>query len=268
MQGVGLLYFNMEDPTVGGYSADKVALRRAIGLAMNAERTIQLAYGGQGFVAHSPMGAHVRGFDAAFRSENGQHDPARAKALLDTYGYLDRDGDGWRELPDGQPLVLAMATESTQITRQQDELFQKDMEAVGLNVQFRIALWQENLKAARAGKLMMWRAGLFAGVPDGTEFLVNFYGPSAGSYNLSRFRLPEMDALYERIVGMPDGEERDALFERAKRIAVAYMPHKTIMHRVESYMSQPWVVGFRYKPFLPGFYHMVDIDDTSIAPAH
>ena len=33
-------------------------------------------------------------------------DPARARALLDTAGLLDRDGDGLRELPDGAPLVL------------------------------------------------------------------------------------------------------------------------------------------------------------------
>ena len=35
-----------------------------------------------------------------------EYDPARAKALLDLYGYVDRDGDGWRDMPDGSPLVL------------------------------------------------------------------------------------------------------------------------------------------------------------------
>ena len=39
-----------------------------------------------------------------------EHNPARAKALLDSFGYVDRDGDGWRELPDGTPLTLEMAT--------------------------------------------------------------------------------------------------------------------------------------------------------------
>jgi len=33
-------------------------------------------------------------------------DPARARALLDGAGLLDRDGDGLRELPDGAPLTL------------------------------------------------------------------------------------------------------------------------------------------------------------------
>ena len=34
------------------------------------------------------------------------YDPAKAKALLDMFGYVDRDGDGWREQPDGTPLVI------------------------------------------------------------------------------------------------------------------------------------------------------------------
>lgn len=262
---VSYLYFNMEDPIVGGYSPDKTALRRAIGLGTNVERSIALARGGQGLVAQSAVAAHVRGFDGGFRSENGEYDPARAKALLDTYGYLDRNGDGWRELPDGQPLILYQATEPSQISRQMDELFRKDMEAIGLRVEFKVAQWQENAKASRAGKLMMWQLGTYVVAPDGTESLLRFYGPAAGAANQSRFRLPAMDALYEKLVVMPDGPERDAVFDQAKRLAIAYMPEKTTVHRVFSYMNHPWVIGYRIKPFIPGWYQMVDID-LSLAP--
>ena len=263
---VSYYYFNMEDPIVGGYSPDKIALRRAVGLGMNVERSIALARGGQGLVAQSAIAAHVRGFDAGFRSENGEYDPARSKALLDTYGYLDRDGDGWRELPNGEPLVLAVSTDPSQISRQMDELFQKDMQAIGLKVEFRVAQWQENAKASRAGKLMMWQLGTYVLAPDGTDSLIRFYGPAAGGNNQSRFKLPAMDALYEKISVMPDGPERDALFDQAKRIVVAYMPEKTTVHRVFSYMNHPWVIGYRIKPFIPGWYQMVDID-LSLAPS-
>ena len=262
---VSYIYFNMEDPIVGGYTPEKVALRRAVGLGMNIERSIALARGGQGLVAQSAMAAHARGFDSGFRSENGEYDVARAKALLDTYGYLDRNGDGWRELPNGQPLVLEYSTDPSQISRQMDELFQKDMQAIGLKVAFKVAQWQENAKASRAGKLMMWQLGTFIIAPDGTDSLIRFYGPAAGGNNQSRFKLPAMDALYEKISVMPDGPERDALFDQAKRLVVAYMPEKTTVHRVFSYMSQPWVVGYRIKPFIPGWYQMVDID-SSLAP--
>ena len=36
--------------------------------------------------------------------------PPAAKALLDKFGYVDRDGDGWRDLPDGKPFTLLMAS--------------------------------------------------------------------------------------------------------------------------------------------------------------
>ena len=45
----------------------------------------------------------------------GEYNPAQAKALLDAFGYVDRDGDGWRELPDGTPMTLEMATEPDQL---------------------------------------------------------------------------------------------------------------------------------------------------------
>ena len=38
-----------------------------------------------------------------------EFDRAKAQALLDMYGYVDRDGDGWRERPDGAPLTLEYA---------------------------------------------------------------------------------------------------------------------------------------------------------------
>ena len=259
-QNVSYLYFNMTDPIVGGYTPDKVALRRAIGLGMDLEKNIRLVRGGQGVVAQSPISINLRGFDPAFRSENGEYDVARANALLDLFGYIDRNDDGWRDLPSGQALVLKMATESSQISRQNNELFERDMSALRLKVEFKPAQWQENAKNGRAGKLMMWQLGYGAFVPDGLDSLTRLYGPSAGGFNMSRFNLPEFNALYEKILLMPDGDERDALFDKAKRLAVAYLPEKTTVHRVFSYMSQPWLIGYRENAFSPGWYHMVDID--------
>ena len=76
----------------------------------------------------------------------------------------------------------------------------------------------------------------------------------------SRFDLPAMNALYERMLALPDGPEREALFDEAKRIAVAYMPEKTTVHRMFTYLNQPWLVGYRRKPFQTGWYQMVDLE--------
>ena len=97
----------------------------------------------------------------------GEYNPAHAKALLDSFGYIDRDGDGWREMPDGSPLTLEMATQPDQLSRQLDEIWRKSMTAVNINIAFKPAKWPENLKNSRAGKLMMWRVGWVAAQPDG-----------------------------------------------------------------------------------------------------
>jgi ABC-type transport system substrate-binding protein len=259
-QFVSLMYFNMLDPLVGGYAPEKVALRRAIGLGMDIERQIRVIRGGQALAAHSPISANVSGYERSFRSENGEFDRSKAKALLDVYGYTDRAGDGWRRRPDGSPLVLKVASDPSQTSRQGDELFKLDMKAIGLRVEFQIAQWPENLKAAHAGNLMIWQVGQGVVKPDGLESLERFYGPAKGGANLSRFNLPAMNELYERMLAAPDGPEREAMFVEAKRLAIAYMPEKTTVHRMFTYLSQPWLVGYRPKPFQTGWYQMVDIE--------
>ena len=257
----GFAYFNMEDPLVGGYTPDKIALRRAISLAYDVSIEInQIRRGGT--AAQSPVLPHTSGYDPKFKSEMGEYSPAKAKALLDTYGYVDRDGDGWRDLPDGKPLVLDMATEPDQLKRKYDELWKKNMSAVGIQMRFKPAQWPENLKAARAGKLMLWVLGSSAAAPDGQGSLARLYGPQAASQNLARFKLAEFDRLYDRMREIPDGAEREQLFLQAKRMAVTYMPYKITAHRTEADMLQPWVAGYRRPLFWLEWWHLVDIDPS------
>ena len=83
-------WFNMEDPVVGGYTPEKVALRRAIGLAYDIDREIRIVRRGQAIAAQAAMPPGTFGYDPHYRSDNSLHDPARAKALLDTYVPLER----------------------------------------------------------------------------------------------------------------------------------------------------------------------------------
>jgi len=254
--------FNMEDPIVGGYTPDKVALRRAIGLGLDVAAEINYAWGGQGVVAQQTYLPFTTGYDPNVRTELGQYDPARAKALLDMYGYVDRDGDGWRDMPDGTPLVLPMAGQTDGRTRKINEVFQKNMAALGIRTSFKIAQWPENLKAARAGKLSLWTVGLYAAGPDGGSSLQRYDSKQIGGQNMARFKMPEMDALYQRIQAIPDGPERDALFEQAQKIVIAYMPYKVRLNRVSTDMAQPWLIGYRRALFWQEWWHMVDIDNS------
>ena len=255
----GVAVFNMDDPLVGGYTPDKVALRRAISLAYDVDAEINQIRRG-GIPAQSPVVPHTTGYNPAFKSEMSDYDPARAKALLDTYGYLDRDGDGWREMPDGSPLTIVMATESDQLKRKFDELWRKSLKAVGIRISFKPAQWPENLKAVRAGKLMMWVLGGMADVPDGLTSLARYYSAQIGSQNMARFRHAEFDKVYEQLLVLPDGPERLKLFDEAKRIAVAWMPYRMTAHRMEADLLHGRVLGYRRPVFWLDWWHMVDID--------
>jgi ABC-type transport system substrate-binding protein len=255
-----LVFFNMENPIVGGLAPHQVALRRAVWLSFDVERLVRLGFRGQAVQAQSIIAPCTSGYDPAFRSENGDYSPARAKALLDLYGYLDRDGDGWRELPDGQPLVIEAHTQPDSLSRQINELMKKDLDAIGIQLVFKTAKWPENLKAVRNGKFMMWRVGTSASVTDGQEVLQRLYGPQAGLANIARFRLPAFDAVYEKLLNLPDGPERLALFDQAKRLAIAYAPYKVYLHQYTDVLAQPWLHGYRRPLFWNDWWQRVDVD--------
>ncbi len=259
-----LSYFAMENPVVGGYTPDKVALRRAIAMAVDVDAEIRKVRRGQAIPGQSPLAPGVSGYDPAFRSEMSEYNTAKAKALLDLYGYVDRDGDGWRDRPDGSPLVIEYATQPDDFNRQLITEWKKNMDAIGVRIVFRVAKWPENLKASRAGKLMMWGVG-WSGGPDGGDFLILGNGPSKGQANHARFDLPEFDRLYDLQKRLPDGPERYAVMTRAKELMIAYMPYKVHAHRIWTDLAQPWVIGYHRNVFLREFWKFVDVDNDEKA---
>ena len=257
---VALTVFNMDDPVVGGLAPEKVALRRAIGLAVDLPTEISRVRRGQAIPAQSPIVPNTWAYDPAFKSENGDHDLPRAKALLDLHGYVDRDGDGWRELPDGSPLLLRKHTQPDQQSRALDDQWRRDMKALGVRIEFLPQKWPENLKAARAGKFQVWGVGSLASDPDSQGIFQRYHGKQAGGQNLSRFRLPAFDAIYEQASVLPNGPPREALLDRMRRLAVAYMPYKVHVHRYVSDLVHPWVIGYRRPIFWQEFWQYLDID--------
>jgi ABC-type transport system substrate-binding protein len=254
-----MTYFNMEHPLVGGYTPERVALRRAIALAFDDAAFIQQTYGGLAIRAQSPLTPFTSGFDPNYKSEMGDFDPVRAKALLDTFGFLDRDGDGWREQPDGQPLVLRIASQSKQQDRAKNDLWRRCLARVGLRVEFEISNWPDLLKRTRAGSLMMWGYAWQSASPDGSQMLGIAYGPNAADSNDARFDLPAFNALWERQAAMPDGPEREAVMRQAKNLMVAYMPYKTHAHRMRNDLLQPEVESYWRHPFMRDYWRFVGL---------
>jgi ABC-type transport system substrate-binding protein len=252
-------YFNMEDKLVGGNEPHKVALRRAISLGVDLEREIRLVRRGMAVPAQGPILPHTTNYEPGFRSEMSEYNPSKAKALLELYGYADRNGDGWREQPNGEPLLLNIATQSDQQSRALNELWERNMKIIGIQVEFKTAQWPENLKAARNGKLQVWALASSAAGGDSQGMITRYYGPQAGNQNITRFKLAALDAIHDKLTVLPDGPERAELFREARKLAIAYMPYKLHVHRFIADMYDATVVGYKRPVGWNDWWHMVDV---------
>ncbi len=257
--GITYTWFNMEDPVVGGYTPEKIALRRAIGMAYNVDEETKVIRQGQAEYASQILPPGVVGHDPKFVG-NTRYDPASAKLLLDKFGYIDRDKDGWRDLPDGKPLVLKKGTSPSALERQYDELWQRNMRAIGVKIEFVTQKWPDLLKMARSGQLQMWQLGNRATSNEGYGFLGLLYGGNVGLSNQSRFKLAEYDRLYDASRRIPDGPERAQMMREMSQLVAAYAPWKINAYRYENIVLYPWVEGYKLNVFNTNPWQYLDID--------
>jgi len=255
---ISYTYFNMEDPVVGGYTPAHVALRRAIAMGYNVAEDIRVLRQGQGLPATQVVPPGMSGHDPSFDGRV-RFDVAEAKALLDKFGYKDRDGDGFREEPDGKPILLKVASGTSAQDRELEEFWKRSLDALGLRVEFIKQKWPDLLKAARLGQIQMWGLGNISTTPDGFGFFGLLYGGNAGFSNLSRFALPQFDRLYEKARSLPDGPERLQAERRMSELVFAYAPWVLTAFRYENVLVQPWVRGYKYNPTLQFPFAYVDV---------
>lgn len=240
------MWMNMEDPLIGGYGRDKVALRRAIALSYNSAEDIAQMKKGLALRAETPLPPNVLGYDPAYRSPVG-YDPALANALLDRYGYKKGPG-GFRTLPDGKPLTLVMHTEPSMVGRLRDELWRKNLNAIGLDVTFKSDKKTEIIKASRLGNVMMFETNWVADFPDGDNFYQLLYGPNKAGPNYARFNLPAYNQRYEQTRTMGDTPARTRLYDEMAQIIHAYTPWVLLTHPIAADLQQPWLKHYTRHP--------------------
>ena len=240
------MWMNMDDPVLGGYGKAKVALRRAIALSYNGAEDIALLKKGLALRAQSPLPPNVLGYDAAYRSSVA-YDPQLARALLDRYHYTLQK-DGFRTLPGGAPLALVMHSETGSAGRLRDELWRKNLTAIGIRVVFKSDKKTEIIKASRLGKVQMFETNWIADFPDGDNFFQLLYGPNSGGNNYARFNLLAYNKLYEQAHALPDSPQRRLLYRGMMQWIDAYNPWVLLTHPISLDLRQPWLKNYQRHP--------------------
>ena len=255
---VTFTYFNMDDPIVGGYSTQQIALRRAIGMGFDVDEMIRVLFGGNALPANQLLPPGVSGYDPKLPAKS-LYDPAAARALLDRFGFKDRDGDGYRETPDGKPLAVMRGTLPESWYREADTLWKKNMDAIGIRMQVQQQTFPELLNLSRAGKLPMFNLGYRSLEPSGYQILQTLWSRSPRDTNPSQFHQADYDKAYEQFLRTPAGPARVALARRMSEISQAYMPMLLHTYGIGNVLYYPWLQGYWPSPF--GFsWKYLDID--------
>ena len=251
------IYFNMEDRVIGGTDREHIALRRAIALAIDMEAMVKVVYAGQGIPANQIVPPGVTGHDPSL-PKKPLYDKAAAMRLLDRVGFDKRDADGFRKGPDGKPLTVTFTIRSGAISRETQTLLKRDMDAVGLHMEFHVTPFQDAVKEMVAGKYQMAFVGQ-GGVPSGYAVLIPLWGKAQSSVNLSRFRLAEYDAAFREFLRSSEPVAQIAAARKMTELAQAYMPMLPSVFRIETNYVQPWLLGFS-PPIFKQYYKYLDID--------
>ncbi|HTE15498.1 MAG TPA: ABC transporter substrate-binding protein [Burkholderiales bacterium] len=243
------LFFNTQEKIgdkpnpLGGFTPEKIALRRAVAMAYNIEDQIKIIRKGQAIRAYYPIPPGVAGHEPQYRNSIA-YDPRLANALLDKFGYR-RSADGYRQQPDGKYLILKYYSSPSERDRQFDELMKRSLDAIGVRVEIHKDRFAELIKLANQCRLMMKHATWIADYPDGDNFMQLLYGPNTGQTNSACYRSSAFDARYEKSRRMPDSAQRNQLYREMTRQMEVDTAWLLTDSRYRNVLLQPYVIGYK-----------------------
>ncbi len=253
---VDSLFFNMKDATVGGMELPQIALRRAMALSIDRQAWVDVVYAGQGGAANQVVPPTVAGHIAGLPTAD--HDPRLANALLDKFGFDKRDGEGYRQMPDGKPLSITVTLRIAPATRDRQTLLKKNMDAIGIRLNFKVTMFQELLKESTAGNYQV-NAFVMGGLPTAYGVTNQFYSRSPPTTNSTRFSMPRYDQAFESYIGGGDDAAQAASVAAMNALLQYYVPIIPLVFRTESELVQPWLKGFA-PPVFTSYFKYLDID--------
>ena len=235
------LYVNMDDPVLGGMDNAHVALRRAMSMAIDVPTLVRVVYNGQAMPTSQIVAPGIAGYDP--NGKKPVYDPAAAGALLDRFGYGKRDAQNYRLRPDGKPLTVVLTIFSDgNVWREIQTLLKRDMDALGVRLDFKSTPMQDLFKEAAQGKFMMTIHGRSA-TPLGTIFQT-FYSTQPGEANESRFKSKEYDRAADAFFVADTDAGRQKAASTMTEILQTYAPVMPMLYDVENAFVQPWLMGY------------------------
>ncbi len=208
---------------VNKYPLNKRDVRLALAYLSDLERFNKLAFFGLYKVAISPIHPNSKYFNKSLRPF--PFDVEKAKQLLLSAGFEDRDGDGYVEDEKGRKLEIDLIV-SGDLLKKYTEYYQQNLKKAGikLNIDFlERGIFQERMnKLEYDGVLYGWMI-----YPDPTYLFSMFRLPDRGdnSLNINRYKDPNIDFLLDKLENAYDESEQINICYRIQDIVYQNQPY-------------------------------------------
>ncbi len=219
--------------------------RFALSYATNRDDINQVMYNGRAIARNHYFANLSPYYEEGWEERHAEYDPDRAMQILDELGIIDRNGDGWRQYPDGSTLVLVIDATEEVARRAHAEMVVEDWKGVGLNATVNTltgAAFVERINAGRHDFVVDWPGpGTFFPETEGST-----WGPVRGARsnhatpqmtlwfetNGRRGTRPASDDPYARVYELlseaasePNRERRVELYQEVGRIHINELLH-------------------------------------------
>ncbi|MEA3276616.1 MAG: ABC transporter substrate-binding protein [Pseudomonadota bacterium] len=228
--GVNFSYlgFNLEDPDTG-----RSEVRRAVAYAIDREAVLRFLFQGSGRPAqgmfppeHWAGGKGLASYD---------HDPERARALLEEAGYGDE-----------RPLRLVYKTSSDPFRVRLATVIQAQLKRVGILVDVRSYDWGTFYGDIKGGRFQLYGLS-WVGIRTPDIFRYAFHSasvPPEGA-NRGRYRSGSADALIETARADPDMDRQATLYGELQALLLEDLPYIPLWYEDQIYACRREVTGYR-----------------------
>lgn len=185
-----------------------LALRQAFLRGLDKETYCDVLLEGGATAGKAPVPPTLDfGFDEL--NDENTYDPESAKAVLEEAGYVDVNGDGYVETPDGEELKLNFVIYTSRAELGvYAQAAQASLKDIGINVELNTVSYETLLDMRDSGQydLLIWNV-LVANTGDPENYLrENWYSTSTN--NTAGYNNPEVDALLDQLAETFDEDAR------------------------------------------------------------
>lgn len=245
---------NMQDPVIGSNKK----LRQALSCAYDGQSYVDIFWNGVSPVAQQLMPPGFFGYEKDFKNPYG-YNLEKAKQLLAEAGYPNGI-----DSKTGRQLELNMeASANGSEERQMTEFVQKGFEQLGIKVNVVENTFAELLRKEDAGTFQILEGtGWGADYPDPENFymLLNSRNFPPEGKNVSRYKNPEFDKLFDQMATMDNSPERLKIVLQLRDMIAEDCPQIFTFHKAFYTTINPWARRTSSNMLLEGAFKYQQVD--------